>query len=151
MPLVKREAKGPVEVFDRFFPHWPEFFRRPLVMWPAMESSLIDVDEYTQNGTLVIRAEVPGIDPGRDVEITVEDDVLTISAERKEEETKEEKDYTRRELRYGSFRRSLPLPAGTKEDAIEATYKDGVLEIRLPVPGAGEEKPSARKIPVSTT
>ncbi len=84
-------------------------------------------------------------DPDSDVELTVSHGILHIEAERREEEKREEKGYVRRELRYGSLSRSLPLPEGATEADIAATYKDGVLEIRIPEP---KHEP-ARKIAVS--
>ena len=104
------------------FPHW----------WWVED--LIRVEEYREDGTLVIRADLPGIDPDKDVELTVSDGTLHIEAERREEEKREEKGYVRREVRYGSLSRSLPLPPGVTEADITATYKDGVLEIRIPEP-----------------
>jgi HSP20 family protein len=80
-----------------------------------------------------VRAELAGIDPDKDVEITVKDGMLQITAERRVEEKTEDKGYTRHELRYGSFSRALPLPEGASESDIKATYKDGILEIRVPV------------------
>jgi HSP20 family protein len=89
-----------------------------------------------------------GMDPGKDVEVTVSDGMLRIAAERREEEKTEEKDYYRRELRYGSFSRDLPLPDGTTESDIQASYKDGILEIRVPVAKEAAPEP-AKKIPVT--
>jgi HSP20 family protein len=83
---------------------------------------------------LVIRAELPGIDPNKDVELTVSDGMLTIEAQRHEDESIEEEGYLRRELRYGSFTRMLPLPAKVNETDIEANYSNGILESRVPVP-----------------
>jgi HSP20 family protein len=80
-----------------------------------------------------VRAELAGIDPEKDVEITVQDGVLQINAQRRVEEKTEDKGYMRHELRYGSFKRTLPLPDGASESDITATYKDGILEIRVPV------------------
>ena len=93
---------------------------------------LIRVEEFRDDGTLVIRADLPGIDPEPDVALTVSHGTLHIEAERREEEKREQKGYVRRELRYGSLSRSLPLPAGATEADITATYKDRVLEIRIP-------------------
>ena len=70
--------------------------------------------------------------------------MLHIEAERREEEKREGQGYLRREVRYGSFSRSLPLPEGVTEADIAATYKDGVLEIRIPEPG----REPARKIAI---
>ncbi|RFU20477.1 Hsp20/alpha crystallin family protein [Geodermatophilus marinus] len=113
----------------------------------APGEAVIRVDEYRDDDTQVIRAELPGIDPDRDVRLTVSGGMLRIDAERRVEERTEEKGYTRRELRYGSFSRTLPLAEGATEDDITAGYKDGVLEIRVPVASA-EVRNEPRKIRV---
>ena len=146
MALVKKERQP--DVFDRFFGRWPEWMHRPVMVWDDDLDDVLRVEEYRENGTLVVRAEMPGIDPEKDVEITVSDGMLHIHGERREEEKTEEKDYRRRELRYGSFTRDLPLPEQYSEGDVKASYKDGILEIRVPVPAAEAAKP-ATKIPVS--
>ena len=87
---------------------------------------------------------MPGIDPEKDVEVTVSGGMLHIRAERREEKNKDEKGYRRRELRYGSFSRSLPLPDGVEQSDVTADFKDGMLEIRVSIP-----KESATKVPVT--
>ena len=91
----------------------------------------------------MIRAEMPGLDPDKDVKITVEDNTLVIDAER----TEEKSDKNRSEFRYGAFRRAMALPAGAKVDDIKATYTDGILTVTI---GIGET-PSAqtKQIPVA--
>ncbi len=98
----------------------------------------VRLEDFVDDGDYVLRAELPGIDPDRDVEVTVENDMLTIRGERREE-TREK---NRRELHYGSFRRSVSLPRGSQPDKISASYTDGVLEIRVPL--GGEAHPSVR-------
>lgn len=149
MAITKRESDRYLDFFDRMFSHWPEMFRHSVPLWPSNLTGLLQVDEFIDDGALVIRTEIPGIDADKDLEVTVEDDVLHIVAERKEEDTKDEKDYYRHELRYGSFRRYLQLPAPVQSSDMKATYKDGVLEIRVPVPKVDEEKRTAQRIPVS--
>jgi HSP20 family protein len=73
--------------------------------------------------------------------------MLTIRAERRLDEKTEEKGYVRRERRYGSFRRTLPLPAGVTESDVKATYKDGTIEIRVPMPAAAEA--AATHVPIT--
>jgi HSP20 family protein len=109
---------------------------------------MVRVEELTEEGAYVIRAELPGIDPDRDVEITVADGVLALRAERREEK-KEEKSggVYRTEFRYGSFYRAVPLPTGAKEEEVAATYKDGILEVRIPV-DPHQVKESARNVEV---
>jgi HSP20 family protein len=106
---------------------------------------VINVDQFRENGTLVIRAELPGIDPDKDVALTVSDGVLTIAAEWHADHEVEHDGCVRRELRQGSFTRTLTLPASVGEADIEAYYDDGVLEVRVPVPDALPPK----KIPIS--
>lgn len=85
---------------------------------------------------LVIRAEMPGVDPDKDIEIDVDDGVLTVRAERHKEEKTETKCGFRTEFRYGSFRRTVALPKGTSAEDVKANYRDGILEIQVPVPSA---------------
>jgi HSP20 family protein len=103
------------------------------------------VDVFDNKDAIVLKVELPGLSP-EDIDIEVDDNVLTIRGERKFEEAVEEGRYYRLERAYGSFQRSLALPQGVKADEIGAEFKDGVLEVR--VPRADEVKP--RKIAVGT-
>jgi HSP20 family protein len=98
----------------------------------------LDIDLIDRDDHYVLRANVPGLELD-EVKLEVEDDVLTVSGEH--EETSEEKkdDYVRRERRFGSFSRSIALPKGVTADQVEATCKDGVLEVSFPK--ASEEPP----------
>ncbi|QWZ06690.1 Hsp20/alpha crystallin family protein [Nocardioides panacis] len=104
-------------------------------------SHTIRVEDYEEDGTYVLRAEMPGIDPDKDVEVGVSGDVLTISGRRQEEE----RDKNHSEFRYGSFSRSLRLPPGSDRSSIAATYENGVLEVRVPV---GDARAEVTKVPV---
>jgi HSP20 family protein len=90
-----------------------------------------------------IEASLPGVSP-EDVEITLNNNTLTISGEVKQEEEKEDRTYHVRERRYGSFVRSITLPSAIKSDAIEARFENGVLKLR--VPKAEEAKPKRIQI-----
>lgn len=109
------------------------------VMSPQTGAWSPALDLVESNGSLVFRADVPGIKP-EEIKIELEDDVLTISGEH--EETKEQKDehYVRRERRYGSFSRSMRVPSGIDSDTIEASCHDGVLEVKVPKPAEAETK-----------
>lgn len=112
------------------------------------EDDLLRVEEYRQDGALVLRVEAPGVDPERDVDIKIEDDLLTVAVERREEMTEGAEgraDY-RSEFRYGSFNRSMRLPRGIEEDDISASYADGILTVRIPFPE--EQPPGSRRVPV---
>ncbi|WP_320779579.1 Hsp20/alpha crystallin family protein [Streptomyces sp. CRN 30] len=101
----------------------------------------IRIEEELKDGTYLLRAELPGIDPEKNVEISLTEDVLVLRAERATETT--DKHHT--EFRYGTFTRSVRLPAGARSEEATAEYKDGVLTIAVPVP---EEKKDTRTIPV---
>lgn len=102
------------------------------------------VEEFTEGDEAVVRVELPGIDPAKDVSITVADRTLRIHAHRREESKSEEKGAYRSEFRYGSFSRSIDLPPGCNEDDVKATYTDGILEVRVPV----DQSSTARRIEV---
>lgn len=104
------------------------------------------IDVYRHEDDLMIRADMPGISPD-DVDISVTDDVLTVRAERRSEERIEEEDYLLRETSYGSFERTLRLPAGIDPETITADYRDGILEIR--VPGGAPRHAATHKIEVT--
>ena len=88
------------------------------------------IDAVTKDSDLVIRAELPGV-KHEDVDISLHDNVLTISGERRAEQDEERGGYHVRERRYGSFRRSVALPEGIDESKISARYEDGVLEVTV--------------------
>ena len=97
-----------------------------------LDKDLLRVEELADGDTLVVRAELPGIDPDKDVEISMHDGMLHIRAERRESSESKDKAEYRSEFRYGMFERTLPLPTGVTESEVKATYKDGILEVRLP-------------------
>lgn len=101
----------------------------------------IRVEDFVEDGTYVLRAEMPGIDPDKDVQIDIEGDVLTIKGERQEEHQEKH----RHEFHYGSFARTVTLPQNAKVDDVTAQYKDGVLELRVPCVGTA---PEAKHIPI---
>jgi len=143
----REEAADIFGRFDKLFEEWTRMLPfRPMAfpLWPGA-ADMIRVEEYRQDGTLIVRADLPGINPDKDVELTISHGMLHIEAERREEEKREEKGFLRREVRYGSFTRSLPLPEGVTETDIAASYKDGILEIRIPEPA----REQAKKIAIS--
>jgi len=99
------------------------------------------VDVLTRDGDLVVRAELPGVKPG-DVDVTLQNGVLTISGEHKVAQEEERGGYHVRERRHGSFRRSMTLPEGTEEGKVRARFEDGVLEVT--VEGAAVEQAPRR-------
>lgn len=90
----------------------------------------IKIEEYEKDGKLVIKAEMPGIDPEKDIDVSIHDGYLTISGEREESINTEH----RCEFTYGSFSRSISLPRGYDEKSIHADYKNGILEVTMNMP-----------------
>ena len=104
------------------------------------------VDVFAREGDLVVRAELPGIDPEKDVDISLQDGYLTIQGQRRYQQKTERKDYYRVETSYGAFSRTIALPEGVKEDDIKATYENGILEVVVP---KAAELTSPKRIPIS--
>lgn len=122
MTTVERAAESPVSGFFR----WLDL-NRPSSLSDLMH--YIPVESFTRDGAYVVRADLPGIDPDKDIEVEVDGDVLTIHGERREEEHEN----GRSEVRYGSFTRSLRLPQGASAADVQARYDAGVLEVTVPM------------------
>ncbi len=107
------------------------------------------VEEFHDGDTLVVRAELPDIDPDKDVEVTTTGGVVRIHAHREQKSDHKEKRGYRSEFRYGEFERDIALPQGAVADDVKATYSNGVLEVRIPCPEKPE--PTSTKVPVTRT
>lgn len=131
--LMRRFTREMERMFGDFGAK-PRLFEEPLTefVWAP------DLEVIERNGKLLVRADLPGLTK-EDVKVNVVDDVLTIQGERKKEMETKKDDYYRTERTYGSFFRSLMLPEGTKTDQIQANFKDGVLEVTMPL-AAAEKK-----------
>ncbi|MFM7070146.1 MAG: Hsp20/alpha crystallin family protein [Actinomycetes bacterium] len=135
------------ELPRRFDPVRSEAGRRRMAdLWwlPFDGDSFLCVDEFVEDGTLTVRVDAPGIDPSSDVDLRLVDHHLDLRVTRQERTESTEPQQRRTEVRYGTFRRSLPVPRGTSAEQIAASYHDGVLEIRVP---AGESE-HAEKIAI---
>lgn len=106
---------------------------------------LPSIESYMKEGKLVIKAELPGVD-AKDLDVTLTERELVIRGERKAEKDEKEKDYSYREISYGSFERRFQLPEGVKTEELKAKFNNGLLEITVPVP----EVPKAKKIEIDT-
>ena len=91
------------------------------------------VEVFQRGNELVVRADLPGLSK-EDVKVEINDDVLTLQGERKQEHEEEREGWYRNERRFGTFFRTIPLPEGTISDSAKATFKHGVLEIVLQAP-----------------
>jgi HSP20 family protein len=131
--LMRRMQDG----FDRLFSgsrEWPSFFgeSQNLDWTPAIET-------FQRGNEFIIRAEVPGLSP-KDLSIEIGDDIVTISGERAYDHDDEHEGVYRSERMYGSFRRVIGVPDGALTESAKATFKNGVLEIRMQAPS-----PSVRR------
>jgi HSP20 family protein len=111
----------------RLRPWWPE-------RWSGTEEFDMKtpvVDVFEEKDDVVVKAEVPGMDKDN-IEVTLSDSTLTIKGEKKKEEEIKEDNYYRSERSYGSFVRTLDLPKEVHADKVKATFKNGVLEVRMP-------------------
>jgi HSP20 family protein len=102
------------------------------------------VEVRQSRGKLIVRAELPGLNED-DVKVEAAEDGLIIQGERKHEETEEQGGFYRSELSYGRFYRLIPLPESAKIDEAKADFKNGVLEVTVPVP---EMQRKSRQIPI---
>jgi HSP20 family protein len=139
MDDLMRSFFGPRVRFMR--PALPLFLHKPFV--PV-------TDVFVRGEDLVIRVELPGINPATDLTVSVEDGHLVIRGERKQEEELKEEAYYRLETAYGTFERFIPLPDGFEEGEVEAAYEDGVLEVIVPAAAKALEAPKPRTIPIKT-
>jgi HSP20 family protein len=124
---------------DRLF---EEGFSRPWRLLgadqaPAEFAFPVEVSET--DSAVDVKASLPGVKP-EEVEISIQNDVLSIRAEHKEESEEQKRDYYRREIRYGAFHRALALPSGVDADEAEARFDNGILNLHLPKAQAARPK-----------
>lgn len=120
-----RDLFGIKRDLDRFLGRWDDDEEASMALWrPA-------VDIYESEENMVLRAELPGM-AKEDVKINVENNVLTLRGERKFDSEVKKENYQRIERAYGSFCRSFTLPTNIDKSKIEASFKDGVLEVTMP-------------------
>lgn len=124
-------------MFDRVFGRRGEtFLLRP------------DVDVFREEGRIVVKVEMPGIDPEKDVEVTFHDGMLILKGEKTREKEVEEDRYYLLERGYGMFERRIPLPEDVDPEVITASYERGVLTVTVPTRGV-ETAPPVKRIPVT--
>jgi HSP20 family molecular chaperone IbpA len=121
-----------------------EWLEVPYALLRPFMGQTLRTEEGVDNGRYVVRAEIPGIDPEKDAEVTLSRGVLTIRAERH----KNTDGKRRSEFRYGPFSRHVMLPESADEADIEASYDKGILEVSVALKANGETGPGERRIPV---
>jgi HSP20 family molecular chaperone IbpA len=136
---VRRQPRSLFPEFSELFAAFPSFSG----LRPAFDTPLMRLEDEMKNGRYEVRAEIPGVDPAKDVDITLRDGQLTIKAERSE---KKEFD-GRSEFSYGSFVRAVSLPAGAEEDDVKATYDKGILTVSVAIK---ESKPAEKHVPIAS-
>jgi HSP20 family protein len=134
MSIVKWNPFWEIDEFDRFFEGGP--MARPASFIPS-------IDVYQDKENVIVETPLAGIDPEK-VSISIENDVLTIEGKTEKKSEVEEKEYYRKEVRYGSFHRAVALPASVKGDKAKAVYEKGLLKITIPK----EEKIKPKKVKV---
>jgi HSP20 family protein len=136
---VRRQVPAMLRGMFPDLPDWPESPRTALLAFSSAQT--FRVEELLRDDHYVIRAELPGLDPGKDIKVTVEGRSLTIQAERWQDDDQPH----RTEFHYGSLTRSVRLPAQVDAQDITARYRKGILEVSFPMPPA---KPEGIRIPI---
>jgi len=134
-----REFLGPRTRIS--FPALPTGIRRPFA--PV-------TDEFQKDGKRVIRVELPGIDPEKDVSVSLEEGFLVIRGQRAKSEEVKDEDYYRMESSYGTFERYFSVPEKVQEKDIQAEYADGILTIVVSAVAEKEAKAAPHPIPIRT-
>jgi HSP20 family protein len=139
-----RESTYP---FPRYFgaPEWHGHWEPLHWLSDLRDAADMPVEEYVEDGHLVVRAEIPGIDPDTDMDLDLDGDRLRIRVRRRQPDNADDQHIYRSEIRYGSFSRTLSLPVDVQPDEAQAAYKDGILTIRWPL---ADERTDSKRIPV---
>jgi HSP20 family protein len=156
--VESKKALSPFQEMERRFQEmerrFEDLFRRPfslLPSWmprlrmPEIEEVSPSIDIFTEGDNVVVKAELPGMKK-EDIDVSLTEDTITISGEKKKEEKIEKKDYYSCERSYGSFKRSFSLPSEVQTEKASAKFKNGVLEIRIPK--TEEAKKKEKKVTV---
>ena len=139
-PAVQRQSRPLLPELSELFNGFPTFAS----LRPLFDSRLMRLEDEMKEGIYEVRAELPGVDPIEDIEVTVSDGQLTIKAER----TKTSESNGHSEFSYGSFVRTVALPVGADEDEIHATYDRGILTVSVPL---SEDHPTEKHVEVIET
>jgi HSP20 family protein len=129
--------------FRRPFADLFDWLESPLTMLHPMSAQAMRMEDYIKDGRYVVRAELPGLDPEKELDVKVANGILSIKADRQQHA--EDKHHS--EFRYGSFARHIALPASADEEHIQASYDKGILEVVVDLK-VNEPAETERKIPV---
>jgi HSP20 family protein len=140
-PQGQAEGTRPADIFSMMEP----FFTSPFSMSPTFGKMMPAVDVSETPEAVTVNAELPGMGP-EDVEIHVENNYLILHGEKKSESEEKKENAVHRECAYGSFSRSIPLPAEIQADKVTAKFKNGVLKVILPK----SEKAQTKRITIES-
>jgi HSP20 family protein len=134
--LESRRFPGIENIFEDWFENFwarpfPRLWRPEFSRLQALSLAAPALDVYEEKDDLIVKAEIPGLTKD-EIDVSLDGSTLTIRGEKKKEEEIKEEDYYRCERTFGAFSRTIELPADVKPDKVNATFKNGVLEIRLP-------------------
>lgn len=140
MAVIRRSPAGQLATLQSDMARMMNTFFGPSAFANGSATStwLPPVDIAETDDALLLTFDLPGLEED-EIQLELDDNVLTVSGERQRKHELKQDDYFRYERRFGSFTRSVALPAGVSDDKIEATYENGVLEVRVPKPE--EHKP----------
>jgi HSP20 family protein len=154
LSLAKTEPTSALSPFEEFERRFEDFFRRPFSLmeapwlrrWPALAGEVSPaMDIFEEGGDIVVKAEIPGMKK-EEIHVDINEKAVTVSGEKRKEEKVERKDYVHLERTFGSFARTFALPAEVQTDKARATFKDGILEVRMPK--TAEAASRARKVAI---
>ena len=150
---VRREEENPFldlhqrmnDLFEDFFSDFEGFLRTPgsSLVGRRQSWAMPSVDMTESDDAVTVTADLPGLTE-KDVEVTLDDNLLVIRGSRKEEREEKKQNYRVMERTFGEFHRAIPVPEGVDRDKVKATFKNGVLKLEMPK--KPEAKGSARKI-----
>jgi HSP20 family protein len=150
--MLRLNEWNPFKELEKFRNHLEEIIDR--FDEPSRQTKELDVggirprvESFVEDGKLVVRADMPGIDPNK-IEVNITGNVLNVRAKREESKETTKRDFFRREVHYGSYHYSTSLPEGIKAEDVKASYRDGVLQMTAPLPK--ELAPKDVKVHVET-
>ena len=145
-PEVKPRLYKPFDMFQELMKDWGftdfpfRFHKGEMTTWMPR------IDVFEKEGELILKADLPGV-PKENIKVTVEEGCLVIAGDRKEEKEVKEDNFYRMEREYGSFYRRMPLDFEVDPNLIKATYKEGVLEVKVPI--LAKQGPEPATIPIN--
>lgn len=143
LPTLRKrtDVRKSDDIFDIVESFWRDPFNFSL--FKDIDYPAVNISENEKE--IKVKAELPGIEP-KDIELTIQNNTLILKGEKKFEEEEKKDNFHRIECRYGSFYRTIPLPAEVDESKVSAKFKNGVLEIKLPK----KEEAKGKRIPIES-